>query len=191
MMYHIGHYVGRAFMSVTGWKVEGEIPTAERTVIIAAPHTSNWDFVYLLAAAMVLKVRICWLGKKELFRAPFGGVMRALGGIAVDRSQSTDLVRQVAEHLHAQAPISVVVPPSGTRSKAKHWRTGFYHIAQAADAQIICGYLDYRRKVAGLGYRFTPTDDISADMEPLREFYAPITARFPEYLTPVRLKEED
>ena len=189
-MYNIGHYVGRAFLAVTGWKVEGETPTAERTVIIAAPHTSNWDFVYLLAAAMVLKVRICWLGKQELFRPPFGGIMRALGGIAVDRSRNTDLVRQVARHLHDHAPISVVVPPSGTRSKAKHWRTGFYHIAQAADAEIVCGYLDYRRKVAGLGHRFMPTGDIAADMEPLREFYAPITARFPEYLTPVKLKEE-
>jgi 1-acyl-sn-glycerol-3-phosphate acyltransferase len=84
-----------------------------------------------------------------------------------------------------------VVPPSGTRSRAPHWKSGFYHIARAADVPIVCAFLDYRRKVGGIGPVFTPTGDVVADMEPVRAFYAGVTARYPDRTTPVRLAEED
>ncbi len=191
LRYEIGHYVARLFLKLTGWHVAGGMPAAPRRVVIAAPHTSNWDFVYLLAAAMVLREPIYWLGKKELFTPPFGWFMRGLGGISVDRSTSTNLVDQVAGRIRAQDSMSVVIPPSGTRSSAPHWRSGFYWIARQAQAEIVCGYLDYAKREAGLGYHFAPSGDVQADMSAVREFYAPIQGKFPERNTPVRLKEED
>ena len=190
-MYTVGKGVAKLFMWTTGWHVAGTVPDHPKAVIIAAPHTSNWDFVYLMAAAMVLKLPIYWLGKKELFAPPLGFLMSALRGIPVDRSASTNLVQQVVERMNSTKEMSVVVPPSGTRGKAKHWRSGFYWVAQQAEAQIVCGYLDYAKKEAGLGHRFFPSGDVGADMQLVREFYKPITGKFPDQLTPVRLKEEE
>ncbi len=191
LRYEVGHWVARGFMRIAGWRVKGQMPEYPRIVVIAAPHTTNWDFVYLMAAAMVLKAPISWLGKKELFRAPFGWIMRTLGGIPVNRSTSTNLVEQVAEQLRASEPMAVVIPPSGTRGSAPHWKSGFYWIAVKAEARIVCGYLDYAKKEAGLGVNFQPTGDVSSDMVPVRKFYEPIQGKNPDNLTPVRLKEEE
>ena len=190
MLLTIGRWVGLTFMALTGWRVRGQAPTSVRTVIIAAPHTTNWDFVYLMAAAMVLKVRIHWLGKKELFAFPFGGVMRALGGISVDRAVSTNLVEQVAGRFETTDKLTVVIPPSGTRGRATHWKSGFYWIAHNAGASIVCGYLDYAKREAGLGYTFEPSGIPAQDMPRVRAFYEPITGKYPDQTTPARLREE-
>ena len=183
-------WLGKLCLRLFGWRFRMEAPELTQSVIIAAPHTSNWDFVFLLAAAWSEGIPIFWLGKKELFRAPFGGIMRALGGIAVNRSEHTNLVQQVAERYAAGAPLNIVIPPSGTRGKADHWRSGYYWIAHAAGVPVVCGYLDYEKKEAGLGYTFTPSGSPADDMDPVREFYEPITGRYPAQTTPVRMREE-
>jgi len=183
--------LGGLYLRLSGWRVEGRLPDAPKAVVIAAPHTSNWDLPLMLAVAYVLGIRPAWLGKRELFRWPFGWLMRRLGGLPVDRGTRQNLVQQAIDRFDAVDRLLLVIPPSGTRGRATHWRSGFYHIARGARVPIVCGFLDYRRKVGGIGPAFTPSGDLAADMGELRAFYADITGRFPGSTTPVRLLEED
>ncbi len=159
-------------------------------IIIAAPHTSNWDFVLLISAAYSFGVGINWLGKDSLFKTPIGPLLRYVGGIPVDRSKTNKLVQILCELIEESDGITLVVPPSGTRSKTDYWKSGFYRIAEAARIPIVCGYLDYDKKEAGLGPAFL-TQDLKGDMNQIREFYEPIAAKFPELKSRIRLKEED
>ena len=174
--------LSRGWLHWRGWDVQGALPPeARRSVFIAAPHTSNWDLPYTLMAAFVLGLRIHWLGKASLFRWPFGGVMRWLGGIAVDRSKPGGLVASAAETLAADGPaLQLVVPPEGTRGRTRHWKTGFWHIAHQANVPIVLAFMDYERKVCGLGPLFTPSGDVEADLVLIKRFYAPIKGRHPE-----------
>ena len=184
--------LGAVFLRLSGWRVEGKLPVwASRAVVIAAPHTTNWDLPYMLAVSWVLGIRPCWLGKRELFGAPFGWLMRWLGGIPVDRSRRANLVEEAAQRLREAEHLFLVVPPSGTRSRAPHWKSGFYHIARAARVPIVCAFLDYERKVGGIGPVIVPSGDIGSDMDRLRVFYREIRGKYPERETPVRLSEED
>ena len=168
-----------AFLRLNGWTIEGSLPPeATKCVLIAAPHTSNWDLPYTLMVAFVLRLNIYWMGKSSLFRWPFGPLMRWLGGIAVDREKSSNLVAASAEAIrNADGPVQLVVPPEGTRGKTRHWRTGFYFIALQARVPIVLAYMDYDRKRSGLGPIFTPTGDVDADMAAIKRFYAPIKGR--------------
>jgi len=167
------------FLRLNGWKIEGSLPPeATRSVFIAAPHTSNWDLPYTLMVAFALNLNIYWMGKASLFRWPFGPVMRWLGGIAVNRDKNSNLVAQSAQALiDADGPLQLVVPAEGTRGKTRHWKTGFYFIALQARVPIILAYMDYERKVSGLGPMFQPTGDVEADMAEIKRFYAPIKGR--------------
>jgi 1-acyl-sn-glycerol-3-phosphate acyltransferase len=168
-----------AFLRLTGWKVEGSLPAGTpKCVLIAAPHTSNWDLPYTLMVAYVLRLNIYWMGKASIFRFPFGGLMRWLGGIAVDRSRSSNLVSASAAAItQADGPLQLVVPPEGTRGKTRHWKTGFYFIALEAGVPIVLAYMDYERKLSGLGPVFTPTGDLEHDMVEIKRFYAGIKGR--------------
>jgi 1-acyl-sn-glycerol-3-phosphate acyltransferase len=169
----------RAFLRFNGWTVEGRLPAeAAKSVLIAAPHTSNWDLPYTLMVAFSLHLNIYWMGKASLFRFPFGPLMRWLGGIAVDRSQSQQLVAaSAAAIVAADGAAQLVVPAEGTRGKTRHWKTGFYFIALEAQVPIVLAYMDYRRKVSGLGPLFRPTGDVVADMAEIKRFYAGISGR--------------
>jgi 1-acyl-sn-glycerol-3-phosphate acyltransferase len=162
------------FLKATGWTLDGQAPAGHpKCVLIAAPHTSNWDLPYTLMVAFALRMNIHWMGKRQIFRWPFGGLMRWLGGIAVDRSQSTNLVAASAKALReAEGSVHLVVPPEGTRSQTRHWKTGFYWIAHEAGVPIVLAYMDYPRKLSGLGPVFTPTGDIAADMRQIKAYYA-------------------
>ena len=168
-----------AFLRLSGWQLAGQLPAeAPKCVLIAAPHTSNWDLPYTLMVAFALRLNIRWMGKQQLFRWPFGGVMRWLGGIAVDRSQSTNLVAASARAIReADGPLCLVVPPEGTRSKTRQWKTGFYWIAHEAGVPIVMAYMDYPRKLSGLGPVFTPSGDIEADMAVIKAYYAQYKGR--------------
>jgi len=166
--------VSIGFLRLTGWTLDGQAPAGHpKCVLIAAPHTSNWDLPYTLMMAFALRMNIHWMGKRQIFRWPFGGLMRWLGGIAVDRSQSTNLVAASAKALRdAEGSVHLVIPPEGTRSQTRHWKTGFYWIAHEAGVPIVLAYMDYPRKLSGLGPVFTPTGDIEADMLQIKAYYA-------------------
>jgi 1-acyl-sn-glycerol-3-phosphate acyltransferase len=167
-------------MKLAGWKVEGRLPpNTERAVLIAAPHTSNWDLPYTLMVCFILGMDGFWLGKDTIFKAPFGSVMRWLGGIPVDRTKSNNLVADVAERLRtSKQPMHLLIPPEGSRSKVRYWKTGFYYIAAAAQVPILMAFMDYPQKRAGLGSVFTPTGDIDKDMVAIKAFYAQFTGKF-------------
>ena len=168
-----------AFLRLTGWKVVGELPSnAVKSVLIAAPHTSNWDLPYTLMVAFALRLNVYWMGKTSLFKPPFRGVMMWLGGIPVDRSQSNNLVAaSSAAIMRATGPLQLIVPPEGTRSGTRFWKTGFYYIAAGAGVPIVMAYLDYDKKVGGLGPIFTTTGDIDADMDAIKAFYAGVKGK--------------
>ncbi len=168
-----------AFLRLAGWKLQGQLPPdTPKSVLIAAPHTSNWDLPYTLMVAFALRLNVCWMGKLSIFRWPYGGVMRWLGGIAVDRDKGTNLVDASAAKLtEADGQMQLIVPPEGTRGRTRHWKTGFYYIAQQAQVPIVLAFLDYERRVGGLGPVFRPTGDIERDMAEIKRFYAPIKGK--------------
>jgi 1-acyl-sn-glycerol-3-phosphate acyltransferase len=175
-------WLSRHTLRMMGWTLTGEMPANTRqSVVIAAPHTSNWDFPYTLMVAFAMNLNIQWMGKRQLFRFPFRHLMLWLGGIPVDRSQSTNLVDASVQSLqNAQHDLHLVVPPEGTRSQTHHWKTGFYYIALGAQVPIILGYLDFGQKKSGLGPALMPTGDLEADMAIIKAFYAPFKGKNPD-----------
>ncbi|GAA6140653.1 lysophospholipid acyltransferase family protein [Hydrogenophaga sp. 5NK40-0174] len=168
-----------AFLKLTGWRIEGALPAeAAKSVFIAAPHTSNWDLPYTLMVAFALRLNPYWMGKHTLFKGLAGPVMRWLGGIAVNRDQANNLVAASAQAIRdADSPLQLIVPPEGTRSKTRYWKTGFYHIARTAEVPIVMAYMDYATKRSGLGPLFEPTGDVEADMSAIKAFYAPFKGK--------------
>ena len=168
-----------AFFRLAGWKIVGELPIeAAKSVVIAAPHTSNWDLPYTLMVAFALRLNVHWMGKTSIFKPPFRGVMMWLGGIPVDRSQSNNLVAASSAAIQAaNGPLQLIVPPEGTRSGTRFWKTGFYYIAAGANVPIVMAYLDYSKKVGGLGPIFQTTGDIDADMVAIKAFYAGVSGK--------------
>ena len=163
-----------AFLKLSGWKVLGSLPEgAEKSVLIAAPHTSNWDLPYTLMVAFSLRLTPYWMGKEEIFKPPFCGLMMWLGGLPVDRAKSNNMVSASVDVLKAATgPLQLIVPPEGTRDKTRFWKTGFYYIAQGAQVPIVMAYLDYDKKIGGLGPVFQPTGNIEVDMVVIKSFYA-------------------
>lgn len=157
---------------VIGWKVIGKPIGHQRFVLIGAPHTSNWDFPLMLMVVLKLRLQLHWMGKQSLFMFPFGGLMRWLGGIPIDRSRHHGVVDQVARQYSENSQLVVLVPPEGTRARVKEWKTGFYHIANKAGVPILMGYLDTGKKEAGLADFFYPTGNVEEDIKAIRAFYA-------------------
>jgi 1-acyl-sn-glycerol-3-phosphate acyltransferase len=181
--------VARAFLRLSGWSLEGKLPQQRAFVLIAAPHTTNWDLIYFLACAWAFGISPSWMGKHTLFRGPVGPVMRWLGGIAIDRRRAGGMVEQMASAFASDPDLVLTVPPEGTRRRAPFWKSGFYQIALAADVPIAMGYLDYARRCGGIGPALFP-GELRADMDAFRAFYADKRGKHPEHFGDVRLKEE-
>lgn len=164
----------------SGWKAAGKRPLISKYVIIAAPHTSNWDFFYTMCLVFILEIKPFIMMKAAWFRWPVGPFLRWLGAIPVDRSKSTHVVARAIQTFHDHPQMIMLVPPSGTRKKVMYWKTGFYHIARGAEVPIVLGYLDYGPKVGGIGPVLYPTGDMAADMNIIREFYADIQGKYPD-----------
>jgi 1-acyl-sn-glycerol-3-phosphate acyltransferase len=184
------HWISRFFLHLAGWRVVGQVPTAPKYVLIAAPHTSNWDFPVTLMICFALRLRVYWMGKSSLFPPLLGGVMRWLGGIPVNRERSGNLVQGTVDAFNSNQRLTVIVPPEGTRSKVTHWKTGFYYIAQGAGVPIALGHLDFRKKEGGIGRVFEPTGDIAADMAEIQKYYAGISGKNPAKFTDTTIKSE-
>ena len=179
--------LARWALKLGGWRCEGELPDLQKCVIIAAPHTSNWDFPVMMAFAFALRARVHWLGKNALFRGPGYWWFRWLGGIPVDRSRAGGLVSQAAQAFADNEHLMLAVPPEGTRSRAAGWRSGFYRIAQAAQVPIVMAYVDFERRVGGIGPMLQPRGDLDADMAIFRDFYATKRGKHPHLETEVRI----
>lgn len=178
-------------MWLFGWKVVGRKPPHDRYVLVAAPHTSNWDFVFTLGAAWSWDVKLYWMGKHTLFRWPFRGFMRWAGGIPVDRRSSHHMVEQMVEAFEQTPDLVVCIPPQGSRSYRDYWKSGFYYIALGAKVPLVLGVLDYEKKEAEFGSVLWPSGNLKADMEQIRAFYQGRAAKYPSEFGPVRLKDEE
>ena len=183
--------IGRAVLWSRRWRIEGDPPDRAKYVLIAGPHTSNWDLLYLLAMSFATGVRVSWLGKESLFPGPVGTVLRALGGIPVERDRKSGLVSSLAREFSAADRLVVAFPPEGTRRRTDHWRTGFYRVAIAAEVPIVCSYLDYSRRVGGFGPVIEPSGDIAADLPLFQEFYADKKGKYPEEQSDIALRPSD
>jgi 1-acyl-sn-glycerol-3-phosphate acyltransferase len=155
--------------------------------MIVAPHTSNWDMPIGMAIVFAFKLKLNWLAKESLFRWHFGGLIRWLGGIPINRSKSCDVVARSIQTFKDKKKMVIVVAPEGTRKKANYWKTGFYHIAIGANVPIVMGFIDYARKVGGIGPTLIPTGDIEFDMQKIRCFYDEITGKIPDKSTPAMI----
>ena len=174
------HALSIMLLRLRGWRIEGNFPDLPKYVLIAAPHTSNWDFPLTLGVCFALRAKLYWMGKHTLFWGPLGPVMRWLGGIPVMRSRNNSLVQQMVTVYQQSAQLVVAIPPEGTRQRVKEWKTGFYHIACGAQVPIVLAYMDYARKVCGFGPVFYPTGDIVADMPRIQDFYRDKVGKHPD-----------
>ena len=182
--------LARAFWALSPWRLVTEPAPQRPSVIVGAPHTSNWDFVLMLAIAWRLRVPLHWLGKHSLFTSWRGPLMRALGGIPVDRSAPSRVVEEVVARAHAGEVFGLVVTPDGTRGPHTRWRSGFHRIARATGMPVVLGYVDRTTMTTGLGPTLDPTDDLRADMDRIRAFYADKSGYRPSQRVEPRLREE-
>ncbi|MCH2169293.1 lysophospholipid acyltransferase family protein [Myxococcota bacterium] len=183
-------WLAHRFLSASGWTLVGNHPASRRYVLIAAPHTSNWDLLFMLALAWSAGIRLSWMGKHTLFLGPCGRLARWLGGIPVRRHAPENVVDQMTRAFEEQPGLVLAIAPEATRSYGPHWKSGFYRIALAAQVPIVMGFLDYGHKRGGFGPELIPTGDLREDMEEIRHFYVDKIARFPEATSEIRLKEE-
>lgn len=172
--------IGKLWLRIWGWEVEGRLPSKPKFVIILAPHTSNWDGLLILPAAFALGLKLNFLGKKELFTWPIGGFMRSLGGIPVDRHARIDLVGQIVDEVAERDQVVIGIAPEGTRSLTKYWKSGFYYIAEQANIPLGFAYLDYDRKCAGFDEGITISGDVEADLALIRQFFSKAKPKYPE-----------
>ncbi len=157
-------WLGHGYLRLGGWRVHGDWPQLTRAVLLAAPHTSNWDGVNMLAAAGYYRVTLRWMGKKSLTTGPFGKVMLWLGCVPIDRASRHDVVGAMRDAFAARDAMILAIPPEGTRSLTREWKTGFYHIACQAGVPIVLTVLDYGRKTIRIAGVFYPTGDYAADI---------------------------
>ena len=178
--------VGKFIIWLSGWKVDQRLKADfKRCVMVAAPHTSNWDFLIARAAFEVMEIPVRFTIKKEWVDGPLGFLMKALGAIGIDRRPKADgearlsYVDAMVRLFEETGDLVVLVTPEGTRSKATEWKTGFYHVAKAANVPIALGYLDYGKKIAGIGKILNVSDSMEKDMHEIMEFYSNIQAKIP------------
>jgi 1-acyl-sn-glycerol-3-phosphate acyltransferase len=185
----VRRWLGRTWLGLFGWRVEGEIPDTPRFVAVAAPHTSYWDFPHMMAFGFATGQYISFLMKASLFVGPCGWLFRSLGGIPVDRSRAGGLVESVAREFERRSELIVVIAPEGTRARGDAWKSGFHRLALRAGVPIALGYLDYGRKIVGYGPLYWPSPE--GDEALLASFYADKQGRHPGQETPPRLHHAD
>lgn len=176
--------IGRLVLRLMGWRFLGNFPPQAKFVGIAAPHTSNWDFVIGIAAVLATGVEARWLGKHTLFKPPFGWFMRALGGIPVERHAPVGVVDQSVAAFRKREALFLGLSPEGTRKKTERWKTGFYRIATAADVPIVLGHFDFEHKRVGVLLTLHPTGDFAHDMALINAYYSAVVPKYPEQFSP-------
>ena len=174
-----------------GWRAHGVVPEPRKFVLIAAPHTSNWDFLYFIGLTEELGIMPHFMAKNSLFRWPWKNFMLDMGGVPVDRSSNKNYVQQMIDEFNRRKEFMLTIAPEGTRGTVRAWKTGFYHIAMGARVPLVVGMMDYPSKSGGLGPAIWPTGDYVADMKKVAEIYAKVTPKHPaKGMTNVIAKDE-
>ena len=178
-------------LNLVNWELIEKTPPEKKYVLIGAPHTSNWDWVFALLVMAGLGVRPRWVGKKSLFRGIMGPIMRGLGGISVVRGARKNFVGQIIDVYNERERLVIALAPEGTRKYVDHWKSGFYHIAQGAQVPVAMGFVNYAERKCGVGGYFTPSGNLDEDIKIMQEFYAgSAKGKFPENQARVRFKNQ-
>ena len=177
--------IARLILKMCGWETVGELPALDKAVFVAAPHTSNWDGIWLLVYKVALKVDIRFLAKHTLFWWPLGTLLRALGAMPIDRSVANDTVQQLTDSFAAEDHLFLALAPEGTRHWKPYWKTGFYQIAKSANVPIVLAFIDYKDRKLGVGITLPDDQTMQQDLAMIRDFYAPFTAYTPGRRGPV------
>lgn len=174
-------FISHLYLWLKGWKLEGVIPSGiKKCVLIAVPHTSNYDYPIAMAMFYIMGINIKYLIKKEWMVFPLSLFFKASGAIAVDRNKNTNLVASIIEIINKMDEVVIVIPAEGSRKLVKKWKLGFYYIALGAGVPIVLSYLDYEKKLGSIGHLFYPTGNLAEDMQQIREFYKDVVPRHPE-----------
>ena len=174
------HWLGRSLLRLLGWRFEGELPNTKKCLIIAAPHTSNWDFVIGMLAMLAIGLKASWIGKASIFVGPFRPLLVWAGGIPVVRNQNSGAVEQQVAIFQAHEKLVLGIAPEGTRSATTTWKKGFYHIAEGAGIPLFPIYWDYEKKVVGLLPLYHPTGDKDADIAKIQALFKDVKCKFPK-----------
>jgi len=171
---------GRLALTITGWRIEGNFPDCAKFVMIVAPHTSNWDVPVGLMAKFALRLKCRFIAKHSLFWWPLGMLLRAVGGIPVNRAAASDFVDGSVRIFNAREELVLIITPEGTRAKVERWKSGFHRIARAVGVPVVLVVFDYSRKVVRLGPAFAATDDYERDLAAIQSHITASMARHPE-----------
>ena len=183
--------IAKLILRFGGWTAVGGLPRAPKAVIIAAPHTSNWDGFWGLVYKISIGLEVHFFAKHSLFWFPLGTLLRALGGIELDRSRAGSAVQQAIAWFEKEEKFYFGLAPEGTRGRTGGWKSGFYRIALGASVPVYLGMLDYGRRRVGLGARLDLTGDVETDLDACRRFYADVRGRWPEKASPIVFADRD
>ncbi|NNF40586.1 MAG: acyltransferase [Woeseiaceae bacterium] len=181
--------LARLLLRIGGWTAVGEMPDVPKGVVIAAPHTSNWDGVWALIYKVAIGAEIHFFAKQSLFWFPLGTLLRSLGGIPLDRSRAGSAVQHAIDLFNQQDRFFFGLAPEGTRKLMPGWKSGFYRIAAGARVPVFMGFLDYRHKRVGIGDRVDLSGDPEADLAVFREFYKDIQGQHPAQTSPIVFRD--
>jgi len=169
------------WFKLSGWKIKGEVPSdLKKAVVIAAPHTSNWDFLFALAVFRILKLKVNYLAKKELFTFPLSIILKGTGGIPVERSKKQNLTEFLISKFNKSDELLIMIPAEGTRKLVSKWKSGFYFTALGANVPVLPGYLDYQKKEAGFGAPIYLSGNHQNDLQLFKEFYKDKVGKNPD-----------
>lgn len=177
----------RLILKLFDWKLLDMPQLPAKAVVIAYPHTSNWDFPVTLLALAALPYSAQWVGKDTMFRGPLGPIMRMLGGVAVNRRERTGFVERVADEFRRRENFHLIMATEGTRSLQAGWKSGFYRIARAAGVPVIMAVVDYGKREVGLLSCLSLSGDETADMTAIAACYKGRTGYHPDNASPIRL----
>ena len=173
-------WLSKLIFKIIGWRIGGNYPKElDKKIFIAAPHTSNWDFPLGLLARAIVNDQISYVAKSSLFKPPLGWIMKALGGVPVNRSKSTNFVRAVVDEFKKRDRLAIVIAPEGTRKRVSKFKTGFYFIAKQANIPIIMVFFKYPEKEIFFADPFYPTDDAEADIKYIEDQFRGIKGKIP------------
>lgn len=176
------------FLRLLGWKTDPQLPEFKKYVLIGAPHTSNWDFMYTMIGLTSMGIKFNWVAKHTLFFWPLGVVFRMIGGIPVNRKSGTSFLKKSIDLYREREEFIMAIAPEGTRGKTEFWKTGFYTVAKKAKVPVVMGYIDYQNKQLGVSGVLHPSGDLEQDMHILADFYKDKRGKYPEKQAPVRVK---
>ncbi len=176
----ISKVLGRLGLRMMKFRITGDVPNLSKFVLIGAPHTSNWDFILAMSMLAALGLRVSWIGKHTLFAPPFGGIMRWLGGIPINRQAAGDMVDQAKAAFERADKLIIGLAPEGTRKRVERWKTGFYRIAIAAQVPIVIGMIDFENRELRVDSVYRPTGEMEADLLAIKSLYKGVKGRHPD-----------